>query len=434
MSSQSSPESRKPRLLVSPTLFLLTILYLATIAASAESKSTSSSSPKKKPGKNTISRTVAPIQVEPKENLILDMGFGKGLSFQTPDMQNFMNIRARIQERATETIIHEEDKTREETELQTRRARLSFAGNFLGKDWQYYIQFSFSNLDMEKDRPVPLRDANITYSKFNSANIKIGQMKVPFNRQRFLSDGVQEFVDRTVTNDELNLDRDVGILVFSNDLFGWDRLGYSVGVFGGDGRNRSSQASGMLINGKLTYSPLGVFQDNGEPDLKRSYRPNLSFSLAGARNRNTNRDHSTFGETYEFSRFDYSHTALEFLFQWKGVSVSGEAVTRHANSPFMEKTTGTEVQREYSRSAKGGFIQAGYLFANHFGVALRYSEYRPWGKTDPKMVFTKERGIAFSYYLREHNMKFQADYAYVEGGTVENLGSHRLRAQIQIFL
>lgn len=435
MSSYLSPNQIRTRIISSSATLVLACAFLFP-AISPESKGNSSGSlsVKKAKKRKRNAEEILTVQAKPKENVLLEMDFGKGISLQTPDLQSFLNIRARLQERATETIVHEQDDTREETELQTRRARLTLAGNFLGKNWQYYIQFSFSNLDMEKDRPVPLRDANLSFTGFRNANLKIGQMKVPFNRQRFISDGVQEFVDRTVANDELNLDRDVGILVSSGDLFGLDRFGYSAGIFGGDGRNRTSDASGVLVSGKLTYFPIGTFQDNGEPDLKRTDRPNLSFSLMGASNRNTNRDHSTFGNTYEFARFDYSHAGAEFLFQWKGVSVSAESVARKANSPFVEKTIGTETHREYSRSVKGGFLQIGYLFPNNLGVAIRYSEYRPWGKTDPKLVYSKERGVALSYYMREHNLKFQADYAYLDGGTVENLGSHRIRAQIQIFL
>lgn len=374
-------------------------------------------------------------QQELQEHILTNMGFGKGLSFETSDKQNFLNMRVRFQERATETVKQEEgEKQTEGLEFQARRARLVFSGNFLGKDWQYYVQLSFSNLDMEEDRPVPLRDASLSYTKFNNVNIKVGQMKVPYNRQRFISDGLQEFVDRTVSNEELNLDRDVGVLVSSSNLFGWNCLGYSAGVFGGEGRNRSSNSSGVLTSAKFTYYPLGVFSDNGEPDLEHSTKPKLALSVAGANNQNTNRELSTHGDTYQFARFDYTNTGAEFLFQWKGLSASGEYLTRKANSPFMEKEIGNQTLKEYSRSVKGGFFQLGYLFKNNLGVALRYSEYRPWGKTDPKLTYSRERGLAVSYYLKDHNLKIQADYAYLEGGYVDSLGSHRIRAQIQVFL
>ncbi|TGL58751.1 porin [Leptospira sarikeiensis] len=382
---------------------------------------------------NTLTSNESNLEFQ--ETVLTSMGFGKGLSFETVDKQNFLNMRVRFQERATETLRSEEgEKPKDEFELQTRRARLVFSGNFLGKFWQYYIQLSFSNLDMEEDRPVPLRDASLSYTRFNNANIKIGQMKVPFNRQRFISDGLQEFVDRTVANEELNLDRDVGVLVSSTNLFGWNCLGYSAGIFGGDGRNRTSNASGALTSGKLTYYPLGTFADNGEPDLEHTEKPKLSISIAGANNRNTNRELSTHGDTYQFARFDYTHTGAEFLFQWKGFSASGEYMTRKANSPFEEKVIVSQTLTEYSRSVKGGFFQVGYLFKNNLGLALRYSEYKPWGKTDPKLTFSRERGVALSYYLKDHNLKFQADYAYLEGGYVDNIGSHRIRAQIQVFL
>ncbi|MCI0627764.1 MAG: hypothetical protein L0387_39965, partial [Acidobacteria bacterium] len=158
----------------------------------------------------------------------------------------------RFQFRATEKWVTSEPESLS-SEFMIRRARLDFAGNLFNQNWNYRIQLAFSNLDMEPDRAVPLRDAYVTWSRFRDSNIRMGQMKVPFDRQRVTSSSALQMVDRSIVVDELNLDRDVGIQILSKDFLGLGRLTYQAGVFGGDGRNRTSDAPGVLWVGRLQF-------------------------------------------------------------------------------------------------------------------------------------------------------------------------------------
>lgn len=360
------------------------------------------------------------------------MIFGKGLNVESADGDLSLNFRLRFQGRFTQENETGGDSSQNSSEFQIRRARLSFRGHLLDKNYQYYVQLGFSDQDMEKNRPVPLRDAVFTYSKYRNLKIAFGQMKVPFNRERVISDGIQQFVDRTISNNELNVDRDVGIQFFSNDFLGWNRIGYSFGVFGGDGRNKTSSASGLFSVGKLTYYPLGTYTDSGEPDLEYSKYPKLSLSLAGGKNVNTNRSLSTFGEEFQFARFTYAHSGADFVFKWLGFSLSGEYLTRNADAPYRERETSLGIEREYSRSVSGGMLQTGYLLTRQIEFSIRYSEYRPKGNTDPNLIYSRERNFAISYYLNKHDLKLQADYAYLEGEVAKN-GAHQFRAQLQVY-
>ncbi|WP_411824117.1 porin [Leptospira sp. 'Mane'] len=362
----------------------------------------------------------------------LRMAFGKGLDFESPEEDASLNLRLRFQGRYTQGNSTNPDG--DPTELQLRRARIALRGYVMNKDWQYYMQLGFSDQDMEKDRPVPLRDAVLTYAKYRDFNISGGQMKVPFNRERVISDGIQEFVDRTISNGELNLDRDVGVQVFSNNFLDLNHFGYNVGVFGGDGRNKTSHSPGVLSIAKLTYYPLGCYTDTGEPDLDYSSSPKLSFSVFGAKNVNTNRTLSTFGDTYDFARFTYNHSGAEFVLKWIGFSFSGEYLVRDADAAYREKEIGNQLKREYSRSARGEMIQFGYLLTQKLGVAFRFSEYYPIAKTDPTLTYSRERGIALSYYIQDHNLKIQADYSHQDGEVTQNYGSEQFRIQMQIYL
>src|SRR5690606_18113427 len=113
-------------------------------------------------------------------------------------------------------------------------------------------------------------------------NVWLGQMKVPFSRQRVNSSSALNMPDRSLVSSEFNLTRDLGVMFTSQDLGGLGgRLAYYAGVFMGEGRNAFNLSDfGLLYVGRLEVRPFGKFDDYSEGDLARSPTPGLS--IAGA--------------------------------------------------------------------------------------------------------------------------------------------------------
>jgi hypothetical protein len=368
---------------------------------------------------------------------------GEGFTITSDDGQSLINLRIRAQLRATQQVVPE-DRTEDSTTFSARRLRLMARGKMKGDDWHYYVQFGFANQDMERDRPIPLRDAILTYNGWKDIKFSFGQMKVPFNRQRLNSSSALQMVDRSIVNGELNLDRDVGIQMFTHNLFGfYDKIGVNVGVFGGDGRNRTASGNGVLTIGKITYYPFGNFLNNrlagvddellSEGDFRRYTTPKLAISIGGGVNQNTNRDLSTLGNVYQFARFDYTHQLAELMLKWYGWTFSTELISRKANLPYIERENSGILEREYSRSAYGGFVQVAYLFESNWEIALRWGEYKPWEETDPRLLYSREAGGGVSYYFSKHNLKWQIDYFKLDGNPLFVAGTHEFRTQLQFF-
>ena len=193
---------------------------------------------------------------KPAPAMVVEGGFGKGATIKSSDDRFSLNIRGRIQARATVTET-DGDGDPPVTGFQVRRMRVVLQGNALGPELTYYIQLAFSNLDMESDLRSPLRDAYFTWAIARDANLRVGQMKVPYGRQRVVSSSALQMADRSIVVAEFNLDRDVGLHLFSKDLFGLgEKLGYSLAVFGGDGRNRVTDAFGLLYAARLQVTPM----------------------------------------------------------------------------------------------------------------------------------------------------------------------------------
>ena len=361
------------------------------------------------------------------------IALGHGVEVVSADERTRLALRARMQLRFSQ-LSEDPGDPPDVTEFQARRVRLLVEGHVLGEEVTYYLQLGFSNADTEPDLRSPLRDAYLTWARLRDLHVRGGQMKVPFGRQRVNSSSALQLVDRSIVVGELNLDRDVGVQVMSDDLFGWGgRLGYHLGLFSGDGRNRLASAPGVLVVARIVLKPLGGFDDLVEADLARSRTPKLAIGLGAARNQNTNRERSTFGTPYTFARFDYTHAAADVTLRYRGLSVSSELIYRSPDRDFSEQTTPDgELVRELARGAWGYFVQAGYLATTRFEVTARFGELRPVGEGAPDLAARRrELGGGLSWYLAAHDLKLQTDYFYLP---TEGRGNeHQIRAQTQLY-
>jgi hypothetical protein len=354
--------------------------------------------------------------------------FGRGVTFRTSDRRFSLNLRGRIQARLTVS----EQPERPQTEFQIRRLRLALQGNFFGEDFRYNIQLAFSNLDTEPDLRLPLRDAYVTWQGVRDLNVRFGQMKVPYGRQRVVSSSSLQFADRSLGVGEFNLDRDVGVVLFSRDLLGLGRrLTYDLGVFGGDGRNRLTEDFGMLYAARVQLQPFGDFDDLAEADTLRLDRPRLAVAVSAAYNQRTRRARSTFGDTYQLP-FDQYHVAVDLLFKWRGLSLQAEALYRQADDDAHRiGTSGGSPVFEYARSGLGYYVQAGYLLTRHLEVAARWGEVIP-NDGAASLRRARELGGALSWYFLRHDFKLQADYFYLAGDDL-SAGRHQARLQAQVY-
>jgi hypothetical protein len=346
-------------------------------------------------------------------------GAGKGLTVRRQDDSFSLTLRVRLQVRDTVTVAGETTN-----ELAIRTTRLVAQGHALTPDLRYFFQFAFGPSDFEPNGPSPLFDAWAEYVGVRDAQVRVGQFFVPFDRARTIREHALQLADRQQLIYELNLDRDVGLMVSSNDLFGLGgRLAYALGVFGGQGRNRTAaEKLGFLWVGRLSVRPLGPFDDDVEGDLDRSPRPRLAFGVAAAYNENTNRQRSTTGTTFVLGDFDYTHAAADLVFKHHGFSFLGEALLRHtAASDRVGVVDGAEV-REWSRSGYGYLAQAGLMLSRHVEIAARWDELFASGPTDPALVQQtyrqgREAGAGLNLYLNGHYLKLQGDFTRRFGET-----------------
>ena len=185
-----------------------------------------------KPAKSRISEKEAELMRDHKADAAsAQFRPDKGLVIKTADGRFSIVTRLRAQFLYDYTDRNEAG-TVDTQDFQIRRARLQFGGNMWSKHNKYMIEFAFSprdnSLSPTKSEPTrnfsqstPLLSWYMHFDYLRDATVRMGQYKIPYSRERVISSGDLQMVDRSLANGEFTLDRDLGLDLRSEDLLGF---------------------------------------------------------------------------------------------------------------------------------------------------------------------------------------------------------------------
>jgi phosphate-selective porin OprO and OprP len=343
---------------------------------------------------------------------------GRGFKIARKDGKSSIGIFSQVQMRSS-TIITEHEK-RQENAIKTLRLRIT--GSVLSPRLIYATQLAWGKGDFETDNPSPIFDMYLEYRVSPELRVRAGQFLVQFDRGRTIIEYALNFIERPLMIRELTLNRDIGIMLWSDHILKGGHFGYKFSVAGGDGRNRfGEQELGPLVLMRLAFRPWGGFDDMQDADLKRLPRPRMAIGIASAYNFNTDRQSSTFGTIFKAGRVNYAHRAIDLMFKYAGLYVLAEAVDRRAslNSISKNMDDGTKLT-EYTRSAYGYMVNVGYLVLPKVELVARYEQMVAYPGTDPafqKKIDTEGRqyGGGFNVYLNGHFFKLQSNLIRIDG-------------------
>jgi phosphate-selective porin OprO/OprP len=142
------------------------------------------------------------------------------------------DVKLRAQLRLTSTHIESGfTNADEDREAKVNRSRIKVGGMLITPQLDYYTEYDFPS---EK-----LLDLRFSYKlKELPMNIRIGQWKVPYNRERIDSSGKQQFIDRSIANKWFTLDRQRGVAFYGHiaEQTSFDST-YNFAITQGTGRN-----------------------------------------------------------------------------------------------------------------------------------------------------------------------------------------------------
>jgi len=362
---------------------------------------------------------------------------GKGLTVSSADGDFELTTKVRAQILGS-FEIEREDGVERLSAVQIRRARVAFQGHMFGKHNKYKMELAVSPRDAAMrdggTGTAPLLDWYMTFDYLKAATIVAGQYKVPFSRQRVVSSGSLQMVDRSIVQSEFNLDRNVGVDVRSTSLLD-GHLHYFAGIYGGEGRNAFQLLeNNMVYLARVEVLPLGHFQDYVEADFERT-GPRLSVGASYAYVANSRRNQGPLGSApADRGTTDFHNAEADLLFKIYGLSLTGEFFYRKGDRSGggaidVTKTPPVPFPVDKARSGYGFFAQAGYLLPQTmFEIEARYGQLRGTGETSLKE--RHEIGGGVSYYFARHSFKLQADYFRL-WGTELSKGTDQVRLQLE---
>ena len=354
--------------------------------------------------------------------------FGKGLfNLVGQDSTWTMKVGLRAQLLGSSTW---EENNGNETSFLTRRARLKFDGYAYSPKLKYKVELGLSNRDLSgasqytSNAPRYILDAVLQWNFYQNFELWFGQTKLPGNRERVISSGNLQQVDRSLLNSRFTIDRDFGFQLRHHfnltDTFVVKEI-FSLAQ--GEGRNiTTGNLGGHQYTGRIELLPFGNFASKGDykgSDLKREKKPKLAIGLSYDHNNNAVKTRSNQGSymTIDGTEDAYFETNintvfLDAMFKYNGVSLMAEYSDRTASDAFAKNSdgslTGDEVQ-----VGKGLNLQMGYLFNNDIELSGRYTHIELdksiTGK-NPESQYT----LGLSKYIVGHKLKVQTDISHLE--------------------
>lgn len=339
----------------------------------------------------------------------------RGFQFTAPNNKFQLQIGGRLQFRfATpndqDPITYEDFDPERKPVFKINRARLKVGGHTF-KPWlKYYFEYELG--------ASRLLDFRIMIEKWPWMSFKLGQWKTEYSRERMISSGRQQMMERSIINRPFTLDRQQGISVYGHvKKSKVADFNYHLSILTGAGINaRENDDGNLLFTGRLQWNFLGEPVPITGSDLEHHEKPIASVAMAGATNTSQyTRFSSSGGGSLE--GFEEGIPGQYIVDQWLlETALMYRSFSWHSELHMKDIRDNVQL---YVQRLRGSFWQAGYVL-NHqarkgkplFEIAARYAIFRP----DLQLPQNKEKeiSVALNCFFNEHRNKLTTDISFFE--------------------
>lgn len=355
-----------------------------------------------------------------------------GFILASEDGKFEMQIGARLQLRFAvpddqDPVTFADFSHRDYQVFKVNRARLKVGGHAYQPWLKYFFEYDLG-------RGIML-DYRVMIEKWPWLNIKAGQWKVAFTRERFISSGNQQLIDRSILNRQFTVDRQQGIEVNGNlDGGGIANFNYWLGTFTGTGRGATQNDDNkMMYFGRFQWNFLGTEMPFSGGDLGISEKPVGSIAIAGVKNTSPYTRFSSSGggnlvgfEGTNQSQYEIKQFQIETAFNYKGFSWSSEFHRKHITDHIDQGTT----------QLGGFYATAGYFFNQSFAfwpepleMAARYAVVKPNLSVENNKQI--EAAIGLNWFFAGHKNKLSTELARYEFQDIMLAEQNEYRFRIQ---
>ncbi len=371
-----------------------------------------------------------------KEKTDLKTNYGeKGWELSTEDGNFKLQFQSRLQFRystpyETDPITFDDFRNGTQNSFRVTRARIKLGGNAY-KPWlKYYWEYDLASNN--------LLDFRLMLSKTPYLNVKVGQWKVQYNRERIISSGKQQLVDRSHITRPFTIDRQQGISFYGN-LKGNSiaNFNYWASIFTGTGRGaKKNDDNHMMYMLRGQWNFLGRSLKFQGSDTKYHEEGAGIIALAAVTNRSPYTRFSTAGggqlngfKDGDNGQYRVNQWMAETAYMFRGFSWQQEYHWKEIKD-YKNITTTTMI---------GNYAQLGYFFHHMLNwvpremeIAFRHAFYIPDLNITTNMEQELTTGV--NWFFNDHTNKLSAElsYFYFQDKTDSDPDGFRFRVQWDI--
>lgn len=392
---------------------------LATLVALAND-------PSEEPGREV------PEAAAPREHPVVAAAPGRGMTVTSADDRFSMSVRGRIQLRHSVLGAPIDEALDWTQATQVRTARVYLVGHTLSRDVGYVLQLAVAPNDYRDGTISPVFDAYLDWQISERVAMRVGQFFVPFDRARTNREWALQLPERPRAVMELTLDRDTGVVLYSDTMLGDDSpIVWRLGVFSGGGPNALGvRRPGGLGVARLELHPFGRMKDSDvEGDQEIRSTPSLALGVGAAYNHASPKVRSTTGNLWTTGTSDNLHLVADGVLKWRGLGLMGEVLRREVLDHDLTDPEGP-------RPAWGWLTQASVAFNPQVEIVGRWGRTLPGEGADPTWAAeiearSWEAGAGANHYFNGHRFKLQAGWQALYEEDIAD-AHHGLQAQIDV--
>ena len=370
--------------------------------------------------------------------------FGKGLfNLIGKDSSFSMNVSARMQMLGTSNWDLNNGLSNPSSSLLVRRARLKFSGFAYSPKLKYKLELGLSNRDIGKassftnEAPKYILDAVVKWNFSGNFVLWFGQTKLPGNRERVISSGDLQQVDRSLLNSRFNIDLDMGFQLRHHfNLTDTFIVKEMFAVSQGEGRNiTTGNLGGHQYTSRVELLPFGKFASKGDyrgSDLKFEPTPKLAMGFTYDFNNDAVKNRSNQGSYMTndtgFYSTNISTVFVDAMYKHKGFSLMAEYAYRDAEDAFAKNSDGTLTGDEV-QVGNALNLQTGYLLSKTLEISGRYTNI-DWDSDITGKGAENQYTLGLSKYIVGHKLKVQTDVSYLDLASKTNQFMYRLQVDI----
>lgn len=278
-----------------------------------------------------------------------------------------------------------------------------------------------------------LLDLRATYQFSDALNLRLGQWKTEYNRERIDSSGNQQLVDRSIATYWFTLDRQWGLMASGRVAAGsvYDSSWWA-GVLAGNGRGEDSDGGRPLLMTRWQWNYTGDKLPFSQSDLARRQPPQGSLSFSAAVNDSQYTRFSGSGgsqlpgyETSVDNRYRITQVMQEWAWQGGGWSWQQELHVKQ-----VRDRTGALAKR----TLWGGYLQGGWFpgtrwqrLPQNVEVAMRAAYVDPdQASSDKELELTAAANVFFNGH--RNKLSFEVSRLELVRGDNDS-GQTRFRVQ-----